>query len=273
MEERLPWVWTKHDGLMGATSHAQASMNPIFGDSWEEKAFAEDASGGLGGCIWPPRSYSCSFCRREFRSAQALGGHMNVHRRDRARLKQLPSPHTESLSYGHDLEVNKPIVSHVHQYPSWVGYQEAYNPKADQEQYDDGVSGLPMSLPSSVSIQGKLDLEENQKKPSILLCSWPNLSNDKNSQVLDHETRTIDLSINLNLVHTKRPPSPPRGEEEEEFVGLKRRRIESSLIPMIIPKPTLVGRGHRLEGLEIHSPGLMEGLDLELRLGDPPKVK
>ncbi|TVU33738.1 hypothetical protein EJB05_25571, partial [Eragrostis curvula] len=35
---------------------------------------------------WPPRSYPCGFCRREFRSAQALGGHMNVHRRDRARL-------------------------------------------------------------------------------------------------------------------------------------------------------------------------------------------
>ncbi|KZV52542.1 putative transcriptional regulator RABBIT EARS [Dorcoceras hygrometricum] len=45
----------------------------------------------LGSFIWPPRSYSCSFCSREFRSAQALGGHMNVHRRDRARLKQSPS--------------------------------------------------------------------------------------------------------------------------------------------------------------------------------------
>uniref|UniRef100_A0A0E0L0K9 C2H2-type domain-containing protein n=1 Tax=Oryza punctata TaxID=4537 RepID=A0A0E0L0K9_ORYPU len=56
-------------------------------ESWEERAFAEDSAGHLGGCIWPPRSYSCSFCGREFRSAQALGGHMNVHRRDRARLK------------------------------------------------------------------------------------------------------------------------------------------------------------------------------------------
>ncbi|CAH8292750.1 unnamed protein product [Eruca vesicaria subsp. sativa] len=44
--------------------------------------------GGGGGCMWPPRSYTCSFCGREFKSAQALGGHMNVHRRDRARLKQ-----------------------------------------------------------------------------------------------------------------------------------------------------------------------------------------
>ncbi|KAF8388203.1 hypothetical protein HHK36_026869 [Tetracentron sinense] len=43
-----------------------------------------------GGFSWPPRSYTCSFCKREFRSAQALGGHMNVHRRDRARLRQSP---------------------------------------------------------------------------------------------------------------------------------------------------------------------------------------
>ncbi|KAK4405849.1 Transcriptional regulator SUPERMAN [Sesamum angolense] len=42
------------------------------------------------GFSWPPRSYTCSFCKREFRSAQALGGHMNVHRRDRARLRQSP---------------------------------------------------------------------------------------------------------------------------------------------------------------------------------------
>jgi hypothetical protein len=50
-----------------------------------------------GGCFpWPLQrplpssssSYTCGYCRREFRSAQALGGHMNVHRRDRARLRQ-----------------------------------------------------------------------------------------------------------------------------------------------------------------------------------------
>uniref|UniRef100_A0ACD6AQF6 Uncharacterized protein n=1 Tax=Avena sativa TaxID=4498 RepID=A0ACD6AQF6_AVESA len=53
--------------------------------SWEEQAFARDAEASL--LVWPPRCYSCTFCRREFRSAQALGGHMNVHRRDRARLR------------------------------------------------------------------------------------------------------------------------------------------------------------------------------------------
>ncbi|GLJ41695.1 hypothetical protein SUGI_0862970 [Cryptomeria japonica] len=53
--------------------------------SREEQAFAEDTDGSS---TWPPRSYTCSFCRKIFRSAQALGGHMNVHRRDRARLRQ-----------------------------------------------------------------------------------------------------------------------------------------------------------------------------------------
>ncbi|KAK3145273.1 hypothetical protein QOZ80_4AG0326580 [Eleusine coracana subsp. coracana] len=52
-----------------------------------------------GRLSWSPpassSSYTCGYCRREFRSAQALGGHMNVHRRDRARLRQCCS----SMSY------------------------------------------------------------------------------------------------------------------------------------------------------------------------------
>ncbi|KAL3497774.1 hypothetical protein ACH5RR_040506 [Cinchona calisaya] len=61
-------------------------------DSWEVRAFEQD-TGDINGTTWPPRSYTCTFCRREFRSAQALGGHMNVHRRERARLHQGPPPH------------------------------------------------------------------------------------------------------------------------------------------------------------------------------------
>ncbi|MCO5558223.1 hypothetical protein L7F22_011804 [Adiantum nelumboides] len=48
----------------------------------EAKAFEEDLRRMSN---WPPRSYQCSFCHRLFTSAQALGGHMNIHRRDRAR--------------------------------------------------------------------------------------------------------------------------------------------------------------------------------------------
>ncbi|KAF8086609.1 hypothetical protein N665_0619s0003 [Sinapis alba] len=60
--------------------------------------------GYLLGFPWPPRSYTCSFCKREFRSAQALGGHMNVHRRERARLRlqqSSPSSSTPSPPYSY----------------------------------------------------------------------------------------------------------------------------------------------------------------------------
>ncbi|XP_027353276.1 zinc finger protein 10-like [Abrus precatorius] len=43
-----------------------------------------DDQGGHG----QVKSYSCNFCKRGFSNAQALGGHMNIHRRDRAKLKQ-----------------------------------------------------------------------------------------------------------------------------------------------------------------------------------------
>ncbi|PIA36490.1 hypothetical protein AQUCO_03400409v1 [Aquilegia coerulea] len=62
------------------------------GEPWDyrnQQFHGEDLYSGFS---WPPRSYSCTFCKREFRSAQALGGHMNVHRRDRARLRQYSPP-------------------------------------------------------------------------------------------------------------------------------------------------------------------------------------
>ncbi|CAH8361477.1 unnamed protein product [Eruca vesicaria subsp. sativa] len=70
----------------------------------------------LLGFAWPPRSYTCSFCKREFRSAQALGGHMNVHRRDRARLRlqqsssssSTPSPPYPNPNYSYSSMVTSP---------------------------------------------------------------------------------------------------------------------------------------------------------------------
>ncbi|KAL4341132.1 hypothetical protein GQ457_08G010880 [Hibiscus cannabinus] len=108
MEQARCWMLMRRGEFL--KSRFQVSSN----ESWEEKAFAEDAAGclGLGGrCIWPPRSYTCSFCRREFRSAQALGGHMNVHRRDRAKLKQSHSPNNDVVSLSHQNQNPSPLKS------------------------------------------------------------------------------------------------------------------------------------------------------------------
>ena len=58
----------------------------------------------VNGFPWPPRSYTCSFCRKEFKSAQALGGHMNVHRRDRARLRQSPPAEGQAHMFNLNLD-------------------------------------------------------------------------------------------------------------------------------------------------------------------------
>ncbi|XP_073287079.1 uncharacterized protein [Primulina huaijiensis] len=43
------------------------------------------------------KEYKCTFCKRGFSNAQALGGHMNVHRKDRARLKEFSCENLLSL--------------------------------------------------------------------------------------------------------------------------------------------------------------------------------
>ncbi|XP_045826175.1 uncharacterized protein LOC123918223 [Trifolium pratense] len=128
MEESQNMMWMKRKQVLNShieevPSFEVGAMN-MNNKSWEEKAFAEDAARILGGCIWPPRSYSCHFCKREFRSAQALGGHMNVHRRDRAKLKQSLGHHNE-LDL-HSLHKNHFTTSRVNSssWPSTISKQE-----------------------------------------------------------------------------------------------------------------------------------------------------
>ncbi|KAK7257829.1 hypothetical protein RIF29_32086 [Crotalaria pallida] len=46
---------------------------------------------GASVVVTTPKSYECNFCKRGFSNAQALGGHMNIHRKDKAKLKQQSS--------------------------------------------------------------------------------------------------------------------------------------------------------------------------------------
>ncbi|KAJ1416570.1 Zinc finger C2H2-type [Sesbania bispinosa] len=62
------------------------------------------------------RSYECIFCKRGFTTAQALGGHMNIHRKDKSNNKS-SKPSTFPLSssinnYAADLGFYSEIPSH-----------------------------------------------------------------------------------------------------------------------------------------------------------------
>lgn len=134
-------------------------------DSWKERDFAEDTD-GLIGVTWPPRSYSCDFCKRDFRSAQALGGHMNVHRRDRARLRQSFSTHQaqapDHQRWSSSPPVHQEIASNYDQLP-------VFNSSSDENSFLCSISTAPnpsmvsMSqlVPSSSTIRSASPLQTN----------------------------------------------------------------------------------------------------------------
>ncbi|KAI3447713.1 hypothetical protein Pfo_004378 [Paulownia fortunei] len=62
-------------------------------NSDQRSIWRDDLAPNLG----PVRSYRCTFCKRGFSNAQALGGHMNIHRKDRAKLKEFSHENLLSL--------------------------------------------------------------------------------------------------------------------------------------------------------------------------------
>lgn len=137
-------------------------------NSWEARAFAEDAS-SLAAGIWPPRAYPCSFCRREFRSAQALGGHMNVHRRDRARLRQSSPPPPFRATHNIPLQSSSIIYKSQHEYSS-TGLNP---PKIYPNESLSKVNMLPTNLSFSAMSPQSSTASLADKYPSDMAASFP----------------------------------------------------------------------------------------------------
>ena len=273
MEQARCWTWNKGKG--GWKSHFDASSN-----SWEEEAFAKDASQPYGAFTWPPRSYSCSFCRREFRTAQALGGHMNVHRRDRARLKLPSSPHDEiSCKFMGDEDPDDQISTLVCN----------PNPNSADRVVASQLSPSRVSAPSiqescvELSMISSTVQEHREGNFSCFPQSWSNsvptrvfsmsdsktrdekyLMKKRKSRVQDEgNSSKSDLSMSLNLVI---------GPDKEQAVGCKRRRTDQTPLPFFLQGSSATRHDFhsQITALSLDS---ADDLDLELRLGDPPKVK
>ncbi|PWA74345.1 zinc finger C2H2-type/integrase DNA-binding domain-containing protein [Artemisia annua] len=177
-------------------------------DSWEVKAFAED-TGNIMGTTWPPRSYTCTFCRREFRSAQALGGHMNVHRRDRARLHQaqpnfknpnLPSPSSSTL---------------------------LINPT--QELVANGGLCLLYSLPNPNAIfnHSSLDNELGNHSSFLSITPHPSTENFMNFQA-SFGTRSFNSSLS-SFSNTKTSTSTNFQRNQKDSLDNKRKKTDSTI--------------------------------------------
>lgn len=253
------------------SSSSSSSMNSVMSSSsatWEEKAFAEDAAGSLGGggCIWPPRSYSCSFCMREFRSAQALGGHMNVHRRDRARLKQcLHNTSTANPTLATDHHVPHHLKNHSHSFVASCPFSapRAFLSPCSSSNCCSAAAAAswsdskPANLPEKNVMVMRSSEEEDHSIVSLL----------GGNQVGDYVETDLSVGLINTVVRGNRQLAGSCGEEASTC---KRPKIASAM--NTAPFPFFL-QSAEVTGL-MAAANSMEDLDLELRLGDPtPKVK
>ncbi|CAD6221794.1 unnamed protein product [Miscanthus lutarioriparius] len=270
-------------------AHGRSGGEP----SWEELAFARDAAGQLGGCVWPPRSYTCTFCRREFRSAQALGGHMNVHRRDRARLRQCASP---SSPPDHDQEpiaapLPAPELADHHQLLQLQGSPLFRTTKA---------AVLISGRPASDHHHHQNYYNNNREEEAVITTTTTTTTSPRytSTTIIKESKSKVVISIPASTAGSKEAAIAIMGEEEEEEeeeeeIMVAGRRKRRRVVPQP-PEPAFTSPFYDLRlpasspkgGVEHdakvpkvtssspsslsplhHLAGRQEEVDLELRLG------
>ncbi|KAI9119360.1 hypothetical protein K1719_010035 [Acacia pycnantha] len=79
--------------------------------SWSEESGDDRSEHNEERGISTGRSYGCVFCKRGFTTAQALGGHMNIHRKDRAKSTKSSFSASTSTKMIEDHEIDHTISS------------------------------------------------------------------------------------------------------------------------------------------------------------------
>nr|GMD45040.1 zinc finger protein 1-like [Ipomoea batatas] len=160
---------------------------------------------------------------------------MNVHRRDRARLKQ-SSPSVEADGGDHWIRVSN---SAPEKYKN-EGFSAWSNLSVASRRFcltSEVKNGEKKELKVSLDLTKSAAIDDDEAENNLKIVD--------SSSCRDHETRM--------LLTTRRPT-------DEDVSSCKRRRIDANPTFGLFPKP---GSGILANPIE--------ELDLELRLGDPPK--
>ncbi|XP_051118517.1 transcriptional regulator SUPERMAN-like [Andrographis paniculata] len=141
------------------------------------------------------RSYDCVFCKRGFNTAQALGGHMNIHRKDRARNKPNSSKH---------IRLHHQITAAPAAPPIGADYQFE---SPDQNQVFAYSSGIGLSLCDNYSYQPQqimaVDYNHRRRSDQSPAEDWSALSLrfvedlERNNRIQEMNHKELDLELRL----------------------------------------------------------------------------
>ncbi|XP_047175222.1 transcriptional regulator SUPERMAN-like [Vigna umbellata] len=160
------------------------------------------------------RSYECVFCKRGFTTAQALGGHMNIHRKDRAnRAKPSTSTKLDDTNTYADLGLysasNPSYLSRGTYYSTLPDSEVDLNYNYYHHLYFPSHASAAKS-PSHVQYS-EVFCVENQRDPHLLfgqdwrqkgLTFYTNpLCVHGNKDKIENNTEEDDLDLELRLGH------------------------------------------------------------------------
>ncbi|XP_044473986.1 transcriptional regulator TAC1-like [Mangifera indica] len=149
------------------------------------------------------RSFTCAFCKRGFSNAQALGGHMNIHRKDRAKLRQFTEENLLSLDIAKTC-----LIDQLQEEKTAVilesSEQKSCTPKRPSTSLsiEEDHSNTPMSK----------DVEELQKLP--FFSEAPSSSG---TSTRENEEKRIELDLELRL--GPEPLEASAATNTKEFFG------------------------------------------------------
>ncbi|KAL8094156.1 hypothetical protein AgCh_035866 [Apium graveolens] len=155
------------------------------------------------------RLYKCTFCGRGFSNAQALGGHMNIHRRDRARMKELDIPSSTDIHSTHQLpspDYGNFLQSgssdrHRDQEKNCTHKRPLIHVKADDQESRRRTAGIKemMQHPLFLERSSPSNDSRSQQHPFFLERSSP--SNDSRSPIIvDRDVeRTVQRTSSFEL--------------------------------------------------------------------------
>lgn len=144
------------------------------------------------------RSYECTYCKRGFTNAQALGGHMNIHRKDRAKSNKKPQISNKFFTNDETTSVAFPFVS---ENSSPMRQMQQYLPTTTTnylvENYQpSNVHGFGYDHPrSSSSNWSNFHFNQELQGPNLSLQIGP--SHDQIIRRGNQEENEVDLELRL----------------------------------------------------------------------------
>ncbi|KAG1359643.1 transcriptional regulator SUPERMAN-like [Cocos nucifera] len=167
------------------------------GQNKESKASVDDteSSEQVDGDARARRFYECIFCKRGFSTAQALGGHMNIHRKDRAKMRPTAIPSASE-------EPGEGYLIPSHQASTYPPFSESLRNYAMY---------FPASASSNREVKVPGDEDDHSRRPHELSLFGEELHLDSRSHGGDEaveyrEVRKMDgkeeeLDLELRLGH------------------------------------------------------------------------